>query len=122
MTKTIRIDVTSLSKMALASSEKETYVQLEKTSAYRIGVGARANSSAQPSFFVEVIINLAKENRQVDLQRLENALPFLKLLKAKGYTLTYEDGICISCETTSPVQDPSKECEAINTLIKEANL
>ncbi len=122
MTKPTTMDAVALSKKAQGSVEKEAYVQLEKTSTYRIGVGARANPPTLPSFFVEVIINLSTNNRQVDLQRLENTLTCLKSLKARGYALTYEDGSCISCETMSTLQNPNEEYKAIKALMQEAHL
>ncbi len=122
MTKQESIDATALSEKAQGSIEKEAYVQLKKTTTYRLGVGARAKPPNLPSFFVEVIINLSPDNRQVDLLRLENSVACLKLLKARGYTLTYEDDSCISCETTSACQDPNEEYKAIKALIQKAHL
>ena len=115
------MDASALSKRAQGSIEKEAYVQLEKTTTYRIGVGARASPSTMPSFFVEVIINLSKD-RQVDLKQLEKTLSCLKSLKDRGYTLTYEDGGSISCEITCTVEDPNEEYKTIKSLIQIAHL
>ena len=122
MSKPTVMDTMALSKRAQSSVEKEAYIQWERTSTYRIGVGAKANPPTLPSFFVEVIISLSTDNRQVDLQRLENTLACLKSLKARGYTLTYEDGGFISCETTGALPDPNEEYKAIKALIQEVHL
>ncbi len=116
------IDVKALSKLAQNSKEKEVYVQLEKKRFCRIGVGARKNAPTSTSFFMEVIVNLSADDSQVDLMHLENALTCLKALKARGYALTYEGEACISCETTSAVQNPNEEFRAIKALIKEAQI
>jgi len=104
------------------NSKEEAYVQLDKTQIYRIGVGARVNPPSTSSFFMEVIIKLSAENDEVDLQRLENTLACLKALKARGYTLAYENGNCISCETTTAVQHPKEEYQAIKAVMQEAHL
>ena len=121
MTKPTSFDTAALAKQAQNSKEKEAYQQLEKTQTYRIGVGARANPPA-PSFFVEIIINLSTENGEVDLQHLEKTLKCLKALKARRYTLTYEDGNCISCETSTAIQSPHEEYLVIKALMQQAHL
>jgi hypothetical protein len=122
LTQTNPIDTKALAEQAKASIHKETYRLLEKNHAYRIGVGARANLPDASSFFVEVIINLSPKNGEVDLWRLEKTLSCLKKLKTKGYSLTYEDGNCISCETTKPIQNLNEEYTALKSLKKTFNL
>ncbi|MCW4010885.1 MAG: hypothetical protein NWF05_09750 [Candidatus Bathyarchaeota archaeon] len=97
---------------------KKPIVNCRKPGAYRIGVGARENPPDAPVFFVEVVVNLADESGEVDLPRLEQAISCLKTLQARGYTLTYEDGNCISCETTNPLQNPNEEYAAVEALMK----
>ncbi len=121
LTQTNSIDTASLAKDAAQSKHKETYHLLEKNQAYRIGVGARAKMPTPPSFFVEAIINMATDG-EVNLIQLERILQCLKTLKDRGYTLTYEDGNCISCETTTPIQDADKEYRAIKTLLQSAHI
>ncbi len=116
-----RIDTTALAQEANASTSKEAYQLLEKTLAYRIGVGARANSPSS-SFFVEIVINLSIENGAVDLSRLERILACLKALKSSGYSLTYDAGGWISCETSNAVEDPNEEYCKIKTLINAASI
>jgi predicted Zn-ribbon and HTH transcriptional regulator len=122
VTKREPIDIAALAKQAQVSEEKEAYIQLDKTQSYRIGMGARANPPAMPSFFVEVILNLSTKNRNVDLQRLENILACLKTLKARGYTLICEDSNCISCETAFDIQNSNREYQAIKAVMQTINL
>jgi hypothetical protein len=122
LTKLEPIDTASIGKHAQVSDEKEAYVQLEKTQTYRIGVGARAHSPNISSFFIEVIIKLSSEIGKVDLRRLEKALMCLKALKARGYTLAYEDDDCISCELVTEARNPDKEYQAIKVLMQEIYL
>jgi hypothetical protein len=122
MTKPAQLDTGKLARHAQSSIEKEAYVQLEKTGMYRIGVGARANQSNASTFFVEVLINLSAENKEVDLQQMEDIVACLKALKLRGYSLTYEDGNCISCETKTAVEDPSQEYRIVKTLMQKAHL
>ena len=122
LTKQEPIDSATLAKQAQDLEEKEAYIQLDKTQSYRIGMGARANPPTTPSFFVEVILNLSTERGKVDLQRLENILACLKTLKARGYTLNYEDNNYISCEKATEIQNPNKEYQAIKALMQEIHL
>jgi hypothetical protein len=113
-----QIDTAALSQQATSSIAKEAYLQLEKTQAYRIGVGARATLPTNSSFFVEINFSLSSEDGKVDLQRLENILACLKALEARGYTLTYDDSNCISCETKENVLNPNEEYREIKVLIE----
>ncbi len=112
----------NLTEQAKNSKEKEAYQQLEKTQSYRIGVGARTNQPTTPSFFVEIIINLSTKEKEVNLQHLEKMLTLLKALKNKGYTLTYEDNVGISCEMAHPTLNLNREYQEIRTIIQEAKL
>jgi hypothetical protein len=120
MTTKQHIDTKALAVEAAASQNKEAYHLLEKTRSYRVGVGARANEPA-PSFFVEAVINLSSENGEADLTRLENILTCLKSLKSRGYSLTHDDGNCISCERTA-IQDPNEEYHLIIAAVEAANI
>jgi hypothetical protein len=108
----------ALAQDAKASEHKEAFSMLEKNQAYRIGVGARAEADAT-SFFIEVIINLTMETCKVNILRLEKTLNCLKMLQARGYSLAFEDGNCISCEKKF-VQHPDKEYATIKTTLKTA--
>jgi hypothetical protein len=111
------IDIRALAENAMASRNKETYKLLEKNSAYRIGVGARAPSTDAPSFFIEVLINLSAKATEVDLAQLEKALKGLKALQSRGYALFFEDSNCVSCEKKI-VQNPNDEYLTVKSLLK----
>ncbi|XES76723.1 MAG: hypothetical protein ACBZ72_11175 [Candidatus Bathyarchaeia archaeon] len=93
------IDTQALAEAAKASKHKETYLQLEKTPLYRIGVGARADVTDAAVFFLEVILVLPEANAgEVDLPVLENVIACLKTLHKRGYLLAYDDGHAVSGE------------------------
>ena len=119
MTLANKINTKELHQISKDSANSETYQTLDKTKYYRIGVGARATSPA-PSFFVEVIVNLSDESNHVDLSRLERVLLFLKDLEARGYSLFYESGKCVSCETKTDSTNINQEYTNIKTLIEKA--
>ena len=109
MNQTKPINTKVLIEEAQNSKDKEAYKLLEKTQSHRIGVGARVDSPAPLSFFIEVIIKLSTENTKVDLPRLKKILISLEALQKKGYTLTYQDDNSISCEKKATVHKISQE-------------
>jgi len=117
LNKTKPIDTKALIEKAKTSRDKEAYEVLEKTPSYRIGFGARTNSPNPPSFFIEVIVKHSTENSEVNLPRLEKTLRLLKALKIRGYSLTYQDGNCISCETTISIHEIPREYVAAKSII-----
>jgi hypothetical protein len=112
------INPEKLFKEAKIAEHKEAYKQLEKNEIFRVGVGARANSLEEPPFFIEVNIKLSKESGEVDLLKLSKALKCLKSLQAKGYSLTYQDDTCISCEKTKNPENIAEEYNEVITLLK----
>ncbi len=116
MNQTKLIDTKALIEEAKTSRDKEAYRLLEKTPSYRIGVGARTELP-NPALFVEVIIKLSTENGDVNLSRLEKTLRLLEALQTRGYSLTYQDGNSISCETTTSINEISQECDAAKSII-----
>ena len=117
MNQTKPIDTKTLMEKAKASRDKEAYKPLEKTSSYRIGVGARIDSPNPPSFFLEVIMKLSTKNGEVNLPNLEKTLHSLKKLKKRGYSLTYQDDNSISCEKTTSLHEISQEYETAKSII-----
>jgi hypothetical protein len=110
------IDVHELEKQATSSGFNESYRVLSEDRQYRISVGARTFPSDRPSFFVEVFVYLCSRASQVDIPRLENAVIFLKALQARGYSLSCEDGNCISAEVTVSRETVSAECDRVSSL------
>jgi hypothetical protein len=117
MNQTKPINTKVLIEAAQNSKDKEAYKLLEKTQSYRIGVGARIDSPATPSFFIEVIIKLSTENGRVDLLRLKKSLFSLEALQNRGYTLTYQDDNSISCEKKVAVHEIFQEHAAAKSII-----
>jgi hypothetical protein len=116
LTESELIDADALIREAKTSQHKESYRLLERNHAFRIGVGARADSSDAPSLFIEIIISPCPNSSEVDLQNLEKTLEFLKRLQVRGYSLTYQDGNCICCEKSLSAQTLPTEYEAIKSL------
>jgi hypothetical protein len=116
--KTEPINSEKLLKEAQAAEHKEAYQLLERNEIFRVGVGARANTLEEPPFFVEVNIKLSKESGEVDLHKLSKTIECLKSLQAKGFSLTYQDGTCISCEKARDIQNLTEECTAVMSLLK----
>jgi hypothetical protein len=118
MDKEKTIDIQALQKDAENSEHGEAYGVLDRSSNYRIGVGARLTPSGQPLFFLEVVVQSCVESSEVDLQLLEKSLVFLKELKARGYTLNCEGDGSISCEVTVSPHNIASEYETIRLTIK----
>jgi hypothetical protein len=118
MNKEKTIDIQALQKDAENSEHGEAYGVLDRSSNYRIGVGARLTPSGQPLFFLEVVVQSCLESSEVDLQLLEKSLVFLKELKARGYTLNCEGDGSISCEVTVSPRNIASEYETIRLAIK----
>jgi len=116
LTKVKPIDTRGLAETATMSKHKEAYKLLEKNSAYRIGVGARASPTDAPSFFIEALINLSADTAEVDLAKLEKVLEGLKTLQSRGYMLFFEDSNCVSCEKRL-VQNPNEEYLTVKSLL-----
>ena len=118
MNETKTIDIQALQTDAENSEHKEAYRVLNRSSNYRIGVGARLTPSGQPFFFLEVVVQSCLESSEVDLQLLEKNLMFLKELKARGYSLNCEGDGSISCEVTVSPQNIASEYENIRLTIR----
>jgi predicted Zn-ribbon and HTH transcriptional regulator len=111
------INAEELLEIAEKSTDKESYRVIHKTQQYRIGTGARL-TSPDPSFFIEVIINLSDETKKVDLNELEKITRILRTLQTNKYTLNYEDDNCIQCETTKSSQELNQEYLSIKKLLE----
>ncbi len=119
MTTNTRIDTKSLSDKAKASKDKEAYKLLERTPAYRIGVGSRSSSSDTPTYFVEIVLNLGKVDDKVDANHLEKAKTCLKDLQSLKYSLTYEEGNSITCEITKIAEELNDEYQAVKQVMQK---
>ena len=113
------LDTAALLKEAEASEHKEAYRTLERNPNYRIGVGVRLTPSNLPTFFVEILIYLCPSFSNADLDALEKSLTCLKELKTRNYTLTCQDGNCISCEAAVPKR-LAEEYANVKALMKNS--
>lgn len=107
----------ALVKEAKASKHREVYRTLDSSLSYRIGVSVRFDFSENYSFFIEVLFYLCPASGSVDLETLDKCLACLKELEKRGYCLTCQDGECISCEATVPIERVSEEYFAVRSLI-----
>lgn len=118
MKETKPLDTEALLKKAKTSEHGEAYRALDKNPNFRIGIGVRLTPPSTPSFFVEILIYLYANLSTVDLEALEKSLTCLKELQARNYSLTGQDGNCISCETTKPAQNIAQEYAVAKSLLK----
>jgi hypothetical protein len=56
----------------------------------------------------------------VDLLHLENMVRLLKALREKGYSLTYQDEVSISCEIATSNHEMSQEYAVAKSMINNA--
>jgi len=103
---------------AKTSKHGEAYKTLDKSSTYRIGVGARLGPLGNYHFFVEILVYLCPTHGKLDLETLEKRLVCLRKLEKRGYSLTCQDGECISCEAIVPVERLVEEYAAVKSLIE----
>ncbi len=110
----------ALVEEAKASKHGEAYKTLDSRLSYRIGVGVRLRSSENYSFFIEILVYLCPASGNLDLETLEKCLACLKELEKRGYSLTCQDGECVSCETTVPAERLAEEYAVSKSLIEGA--
>ena len=116
------INVKALIEEAQISKDKEAYQLMENTPSIRIGVGARRISPSSLFFFVEIVVKLSTEGTKVDIKKLEQTMRLLKALQKRGYLLTYQDDVNISCETPMESKDVNNEYASARALIRDKGL
>ena len=119
MRKANKIDAHSLQEEANRSEDKEAFAVLTRIRDFRVGVGARLESPANPIFFIEIIASLCTDRSVVNLNSLENKLLILRKLKERGYVLTCEEDGAVSCELAVPSKNLTLEYEAALLTIKK---
>ncbi|HYB93297.1 MAG TPA: hypothetical protein VED00_04060 [archaeon] len=119
MKKADKIDIQSLQEEAKKSQDNEAFTVLAKLRNCRIGVGARLESSAEPTFFIEVLVSLCTSHDDIDLGLIEKKVSLLSRLKKRGYQLNCEEDGCISCELTIPSKNLIEEYAVTNSMIKK---
>jgi hypothetical protein len=116
MKETKTLEVKALLEEAKASEHREAYKTLDRNPNFRIGIGVRLTPPNTPSFFVEILVYLCPSLSDADLTVLEKSLTCLKRLQARNFSLTCQDGNCVSCEKTTPVQNLPEEYAAVKSL------
>jgi len=101
---------------AKAGGHREAYKTLNKESNFRIGVGVRLTPTNVPSFFVEILVYLCHSLSEADLIVLEKSLSCLKQLQARNFSLTCQDGNCVSCEKATTIQNLPQEYAAVKSI------
>lgn len=114
-----RINAHSLQEDAEKSEDKEAFTVLARTPCYRVGVGARLESRANPTFFVEIIVSLFVGQHVVDLHILEKNLQALKQLNKRGYQLTCEEDGVISCELAVKSENLTTEYDVARSIVEK---
>jgi len=107
---------------AVNSEHRESYRLVERNKSYRIGVGVELAPSGQPLFFVEIIIRLFADVSKPELDYLEKPLLFLKELKTRGYSLSYQDDSSIACQKAIRPDDIDTECQAVKSVASRTYL
>jgi len=93
---------------ARASEEGEAFETAVLVPGLRIGAGARSSGD----FFVEVLVDPFPGGR-VDLDRMEGALAYLRLLSARGYRLGCRDDHVVCGELVLPGHRVEGEMAAV---------
>lgn len=84
---------------ARESVDGETYMQVFRSDACRIGVTAVENRSGKVSFSIEVLITSVNMGKGEVLSGLTDLVSTVKLLGGRGYLIVHEgDGWLIACK------------------------
>lgn len=115
------INIHSLQENARKSEEQEAFVVLAKVNDCRIGVGVRLELLAEPTFFIEVHVNLCANQDLVDLDLMESKLSLLKQLGQNEYVLNCNEDCYVSCELVVQSENLNavfkKTCSEIESLV-----
>jgi hypothetical protein len=111
-------DVKALERGARKSQDKESFQVLAKMRNYRIGVGARLDSSGETCFFLEVLVDPCGNRSSLDLDLMEKSLMVLRELSERGYTLTCEEDGSVSCEKSTAPEKVDFEKQAVDAVVK----
>jgi hypothetical protein len=110
------IDVRVLEDEAKTSEHKESYRELVRSREYRIGIGAKLDTSDHLSIFIEINLNLCPEVG-VDISLMEKKLMLMKELEARGYVLSCDGENDASCEMTLSAENLDSEYDTVKSLI-----
>jgi len=114
-----RNSIHTLREEAEKSGDNEAFTVLAKIGDCRIGMGARLESSGEPTFFIEVLVSLCTGNDHVNLNIMERKLSLLKRLHQEGYVLDCEEDGCVSCELTVQSKSLTAECMSASSILEK---
>ncbi len=86
----IRIGIEDLEGVALASSDGEGFMMVNKGDGFRIGIVARVVQGGI-AYSMEFLVRMMDREHNVDPARIEQALIVTRALIGRGYSLTNED-------------------------------
>ena len=75
--------VKNLVERAKTSEDKESFKVAKENRNFRIGIGARLEPKNQPTFFIEILVNLCADQSEINLDLLEKKMDLLKDLRKK---------------------------------------
>jgi hypothetical protein len=112
-----KINIRSLQEEAKRSEDNEAFTVLAKIGNCRIGMGARLESSKEPTFFIEVLVSLCTGHDPMDLDIMERKLSLLRRLKQRGFVFNCEEDGCMSCELTVQSKGLIAEYKTTSSMI-----
>lgn len=120
MRKYERLNIQAILKEARSVEHREAYKTLYKNNYCRIGVIARYKSRKPAEIFLEVLVYLCPSLGKADPRFLRKSASFLEWLQRRGYSLTCQDGNCVSCEVEVPANRALAEYHAVMSLKRRA--
>ena len=108
--------IRGLLQEAKASGNGEAFKVLARGKCYRASAGARLNSDASATFFLEVLVHLCPPTSKIRIPELEMKLQYMKALGARGYSLHGEDDGCVSCEAVRAPHELMSELAVVRSL------
>lgn len=115
------IDTTELRLKASSDDLKEAYETVFKGEDYRIGAGVRVSQPEETKFFLEVIVPLCREDRELNIPELRSKLDLLEKFENFGYTLRCEKDNSIICEKMVREDDLESEYEELESFLEGIN-
>jgi hypothetical protein len=106
------LDGRALMEEARASEHGESYRTISKGKGFMLGVGARSRESGG-EYFLEVTVQLCGPSAEVDIGSIEGALPLLKELRSRGYSMECREG-SVTCERVLAASELGAELELVS--------
>lgn len=111
------LDEKALMEEARASEHGESYRTIWKGRGFMLSVGARTREDGG-EYFLEVTVQLCGPSAEVDIGSIEGALPLLKELRSRGYSMECREG-SVSCERVLAASELGAELELVSGATHE---